>query len=442
MPTNHFFAMFKPTQWLVRVELRIEAPASSEVSWQKCYQISLDTWKEALEEVIKLSDHWDLEVRDYFPDLYIRFNRTGPGAWVIEAFDAELLCPKQVRIECEVYVAGVIGDEEKWFVATYHFVNELLCFQPDLDSEPEDSEPDPLQVDPNPEPDDNWFNEEASAQPDPEPEPQYEPETIIIPIPSWDWVETEPEPDYAVARDFVHYDLLNRTEPEPEPEQPQPQVEPDNRYWRNEPTLKHVEAVTIGVLTVTVKTPDKLCRGYKTFDLSPDYEIALKESRLRSDLIINQIVDAYCPYDNESYERDFRSNCIKLEWTPVQHYDAIEWVTIQWQFFPQELPLECQSENDEWQKERSLWIGTQTVEFGSVDGINRIGEVWYCKEYAVEWIRGASRSFALTNDLGDRALVGTESLETFWNDDPIQVWARNHWDHPRPTWTAKAVKLV
>ena len=420
MPTNHFFAMFKPSQWLVRTELRINEPAKSEVSWRNnCFQISCESWSEALDEVIRLSEHWDSEIREYFPDLYVRFNRTGPGSWIVEGFDAESLCPKQIAVDCEVYVCGVIGGEEKWFLFTNHFRNELEAFaEPEPDQPEEEPEPEPVLVVAT---DDNWYVVAKEylerLQSEPEPDPEYQPETLIIPIPSWDWVETEPE-------------------------QPQPDPIPDNRYWRNEPTLKHVQAVTISVLTVTVKTEDKLCRGYKTFEFDKDYETALRQSRLKTDLIINQIVDAYCSYDTESYEHDFLSNCVKLEWTPICHYNAIEWVTIQWQFFLQELPLEWQTENDEWQRERALWIGTQTVEFGSVDGVNRIAEVWYCKEYAIEWIRGASRSFALSNDLGDRALTGTESLETFWSDDPIEVWGRNHWDYPRPTFTAKAVKLV
>ena len=393
---------FKPKQFLVRTELRINEPAIYEVSWRNhSFQLSFESWDETFDEAYKLLDYWEAEIRESFPEFYVRFNRTGPGSWTVSGFDPESLCPKQISVDCEVYVYGVLDNQEKWLLMT----NSVFDW---LEAEPE----------PEPEPEEEIFSAAMAVieRIGLESDPDYEPETLVIPIPSWDWVETEPEP-----------------EPEPIP---------DNRYWRNEPTLRHVQPVTIGVLTVTVKTPDKLCRGYKTFDLACEYEDALKESRLKSDLIINQIVEAYCPYDSESYEHDFRSNCVKLEWTPVQHYDAIEWVEIQWQFFPQELPLECQSEDDEWQQERALWIGTQTVEFGSVDGVNRIAEVWYCKEYAVEWIRGASRSFALTNDLGDRALTGTESLETFWSDDPIEVWARNHWDYPRPTFTAKAVKLV
>jgi hypothetical protein len=157
MPTNHFFAMFRPSQWLVRTELWINAPASQEVSWKNnCYQITFDSWGEALDEVIKLSDHWDSEIREYLPNLYVRFNRTGPGGWVIEGFDAESLCPKQIHVDCEVYVCGVIEDEdeEKWYVATYNLVNQLEAFQPQPDPEPEQPQPDPEPE--QPQPDQDW----------------------------------------------------------------------------------------------------------------------------------------------------------------------------------------------------------------------------------------------------------------------------------------------
>ena len=388
MPTNHFFAMFRPSQWLVRTELWINAPASQEVSWKNnCYQITFDSWGEALDEVIKLSDHWDSEIREYLPNLYVRFNRTGPGGWVIEGFDAESLCPKQIHVDCEVYVCGVIEDEEKWYVATYNLVNQLEAFQPQPDPEPDQHDA---------EPDDNWYviakefleklNEEAT--------------------------ETEPEPSYAVARDFEHYDYLNRVDPEPEPD-PEPEQPQPDQDW--EPTT----LITRGYLRVTVETHGgKVIEGNKAFNLPYHRADAVWQAGVYVSEIRNRITNLIgLPPETQSFnkspywdmpDRDRGNWC---EWVctwRADFYQGLERVTFEWGFDHDQPPFEAEERED---CTEPLWLGCITL-------YQPRGKRSTCSASAkrsalAEWIKGGVETYALLTDycgLDSEHIVGKHSL--------------------------------
>ena len=238
------FPNFHPSVWQVRVEITVDK--GYPCPWRNAASvINCCSWDEALDETIRQGSEWLEAIHEECDRHYIRYNRTGPGSWIVEVIDAQAICPKKIRVDCEVYAGGdPLGDDDEltWYVASYRLVEEFG------DTEPE----------PEPEPEEEIFDAAmvvidrlgSKAEPEPEPEPeQYQPEDLMIPIPSWDWIDTSVE-----------------TEPEP-------------------------DRVTYGYLYVSIETPEWSCDGSTEFDLYNDAAEAANEMEEITERILWRIQD-------------------------------------------------------------------------------------------------------------------------------------------------------